>query len=447
MRPTVRDRDGVLSTRRCRLLATLAGVVALATVCAPALANPLRLLSITRLDSRLEQYAFRTPAVAGVTDVRVLLPTGYAKHPHRRYPVLYLLHGAVDDYTSWTAKGDAEQLTAHYPVIVVMPDTGPSGGYTNWYNGGAGGPPEWETYHIDQLIPWIDGHLRTRPSRSQRAIAGLSMGGFGAMSYAARHPDLFAAAASFSGAVDTNNPLDIAVTGNSVFGPRATEQIRWRAHNPWDLAGNLRGLSLTIRTGNGLPGGPLGNGAFGPSLDIVEFAVHQMSISFHNRLVKLGIPSIWDDYGPGSHAWPYWERDLRQTLPTFMSVFSHPRPAPSSFSFTAAEPGYSVYGWSAELDRRALEFSTLRVSGRGGFALTGSGTATVITARLYRPHERMRVTIRDASGRRRRDLIVERSGRLRVRLDLGPSNALQEYTLPGPRHSVTAQVRIAKQLG
>jgi S-formylglutathione hydrolase FrmB len=447
MRGRLNDWERVLSIRRCRLLAALAGVIALAVVCAPALANPLRLISITRLDSRLEQYAFSTPAVAGVTDVRVLLPTGYTQHPRQHYPVLYLLHGAVDDYTSWTAQGDAEQLTARDPVIVVMPDSGPSGGYANWYNGGAGGPPEWETYHIDQLIPWIDGHLRTRPSRSERAIAGLSMGGFGAMSYAARHPDLFAAAASFSGAVDTNNVLDIAVTGNSVFGPRATEQIRWRAHNPWDLAGNLRGLSLTIRTGNGQPGGPLGNGAFGPSLDIVEVAVHQMSVSFRNRLVELGIPSIWDDYGPGSHAWPYWERDLRQTLPSFMSVFSHPRPAPSSFSFTAAEPGYSVYGWSAGLHRRALEFSTLRVSGRSGFALTGSGTATVTTPRLYRPDERMRVTTRDASGQRRRDLTVDRRGRLTVRLDLGPSNAVQEYMLPGPRHSVTAQVRIAKEPG
>ena len=62
------------------------------------------------------------------------------------------------------------------------------------------------------------------------------MGGFGAMSYAARHPDLFGAAASFSGAVDTNNPLDIAITGDEPFGPRATQEIRWRGHNPTDLA-------------------------------------------------------------------------------------------------------------------------------------------------------------------------------------------------------------------
>src|SRR5438128_1855963 len=65
-------------------------------------------------------------------------------------------------------------------------------------------PAAWETYHMRELIPWIDSHYPTVADRSGRAIAGLSMGGFGAMTYAAKHPDLFAAAGSFSGAVDTD---------------------------------------------------------------------------------------------------------------------------------------------------------------------------------------------------------------------------------------------------
>jgi S-formylglutathione hydrolase FrmB len=415
-------------------------------VCAGALPAPalaaggLRLVGTQRLDPRLEQLTFRTPAVTGTTEVRVLLPAGYGTHPRRRYPVLYLLHGAIDNYTSWTVKGDAEQLTSRYPLIVVMPDSGPSGGYTNWLNGGAAGPPEWETYHIDQLIPWIDAHLRTIPARAERAIAGLSMGGFGAMSYAARHPDLFAAAASFSGAVDTNNPLDIAVTPAAVWGPRATEQIVWRAHNPWDLAENLRGVNLTIRTGNGMPGGP-----YGPSsgMDIVEYAVHQMSVSFHRRLTQLGIPSIWDDYGPGGHLWPYWERDLRQTLPTFMSVFAHPRPAPSSFTFKAAEPRYAVYGWSVVMQRRVMEFSTLRVDGRRSFSITGSGRAVVKTAAVWSPGGRLLIVIRDARGRRTQRVVVGRSRRLVVSLLLGQSNRYQEYTPPAASDRwVTARVTI-----
>jgi S-formylglutathione hydrolase FrmB len=401
--------------------------------------DPLHLVSITRLDRRLEQLVFRTPSVAGLTDVRVLLPSGYAGHPRRRYAVLYLLHGAADNYASWTAKGEAERLTSRYPLIVVMPDSGPSGGYTNWYNAGAGGPPEWETYHVDQLISWIDGHLRTRAVRAERAIAGLSMGGFGAMSYASRHPDLFAAAASFSGAVDTNNLGDIAVTPEPVFGPRATQEVRWRGHNPWDLAENLRGLNLTIRSGNGLPGGPFGGG------DVIEIVVHQMSVDFHDRLVRLGIPSIWDDYGPGGHDWPYWQRDLRETLPTLMSVFAHPKRAPSSFSFTAFERRYSVYGWSVALRRRALEFSTLRVGSDRAFSVSGSGSAVVMTDPRYRPGRRVTVLVRDSTGRHRRRLTVDRWGRLTLALSLGASNRYQEFTTlatTAPRRSVTADVRI-----
>jgi S-formylglutathione hydrolase FrmB len=418
----------------------VAAILAVAgAVPASAAANPLREVSATRLDPRLQQLGFRTPAVSGVTYVRVLVPRGYATHPRRRYPVLYLLHGALDDQTAWTVKGDAEQITAHYPVIVVMPDSGASGGYTNWFNGGAGGPPEWETYHIDQLLPWIDGHFRTRPVRAERAIAGLSMGGFGAISYAARHPDLFAAAASFSGAVDTNNPLDIAVTPTAVFGPRATEEVIWRGHNPWDLAANLRGVSVTIRTGNGQPGGPFGGG------DIVEQAVGEMSVSFHNRLEQLGIPSMFDDYGPGGHLWPYWERDLRQTLPTLMSVFAHPKPAPSSFSFTAIEPRYSVYGWTVGLRRRALEFSTLRVRAGGAFTLTGSGRALVTAGQRYPRRARVTAIVRDARGVHPRRLLLGRSGRLAIPVDLGPSNRYQEYTARGARRrSVTASVRIER---
>jgi S-formylglutathione hydrolase FrmB len=421
-----------------RLRVLIATGIAAAVAAPAAAANPLRLLSLTHLDRRLEQLQFSTPAVKAPTGVRILLPAGYAGHPKRRYPALYLLHGAIDGYTSWTVKGDAERITARYPVIVVMPDSGPSGGYVNWYNNGAGGQPEWETYHIDELIPWIDRHLRTRASRSERGIAGLSMGGHGAMSYAARHPDLFAAAASFSGAVDTNNLADIAVTPDSVYGPRATQEVRWRAHNPWDLAANLRGLSVTIRTGNGLPGGPYGGG------DPVEAAVHQMSVSFHDRLVALGIPSIWDDYGPGGHDWPYWQRDLRETLPTLMAVFAHPKPAPSHFTFTAVEPRYSVYGWAVTVHRPALEFSTLHVTGRRAFTVTGSGKA-VVTIPPIGSRRRVRLLVQDARGRRTIWVTTTKTSRIEVRLDLGPTNRYQEFTLAGtmePRHSFTARVRI-----
>ena len=217
-----------------KLLALLTVLLAAAAAPAPARAADLRLTNDTRLSPRLHELTFETTALPEPTHVRILLPKGYDSRPGTRWPVLYLLHGAVDDYESWTTKGDAEAISAELGGIVVMPDSGPSGGYVDWYDDVRPPNPKWETYHIKQLLPWIDGHYRTAGTRAQRAVAGLSMGGFGAMSYAARHPDLFASATSLSGAVDTNYaPLGAVTEFNngdpgSVHGPRATEEVRWR---------------------------------------------------------------------------------------------------------------------------------------------------------------------------------------------------------------------------
>ena len=412
-----------------RLVALASMAIAAACAAGPAHAAGLELKATQQLDPRLVELTFHTPALKDDTHVRVLLPTGYDPSGTTRYPVLYLVHGTIDDYRSWTDKGDAESVTAGLPLIVVMPDAGNGGFYSDWFNNGAGGPPEWETYHVGELIPWIDSHYPTIAARAGRATAGLSMGGFGAMSYAARHPDLFAAAASFSGAVNTNEYEPLGEPDESTFdgalpystwGPRPTQEVRWRAHNPWDLAGNLRGLDLTIRTGNGQPGGPYGGG------DPVEAYVHQASLDLHERLAQLGIPHVWDDYGPGGHAWPYWQRDLRETLPSIMEDFAHPRPAPSPFTFVAVEPSYDVYGWHVAIDRRALEWSRLENAGAGGFTLAGSGRATVSTGPLFTPGAVYPVTV----GTRVSRLTADGQGRLAIEVPLGPGNASQEYA-PG----------------
>jgi S-formylglutathione hydrolase FrmB len=235
--------------------------------------------------------------------VRVLLPAGYRRDRARRYPVLYLLHGCCSDYRSWTVDGDAEAITARYPLIVVMPDAGRMGWYTDWYRGATPVRPLWETYHVGQLVPWVDAHFRTIAARSGRAIAGLSMGGYGALSYAARHPGVFAAAASFSGALDIGSA--------DAWGPRSSNAARWRAHLPIDLAARMRSLALVeLRTGDGGPGAP----------GRLERALRPGNVRLHERLRALGIRHVWDDYGPGVHNWPYWRRDLRKTLPDLMRV-------------------------------------------------------------------------------------------------------------------------------
>src|SRR3954463_14632484 len=421
-----------LRTHMSPLLAAL--LLAVFATTAHAAAKPPALVKTEQLDPRLQELTFKRPALAAETHVRVLLPDGYDASGTTRYPVLYLLHGALDDYKSWTDKGDAEAITKGAPLIVVMPDAGQYGNYTNWYNDGAFGPPRWETFHIRQLLPWIDAHYPTIAKRRGRAVAGLSMGGGGAMSYAARHPGLFVSASAFSGAVDTNSPGVQPVTQASglsdgshspgaIYGTRANDEVRWRAHNPWDLAGNLKGLKLTLRTGNGQPGGPGGD-----SGDPVEAEVHTESVNMHNRLLELGLPHVWDDYGAGGHAWFYWQRALRETLPDIMKTFAQPPKAPSPFTFTAVEPKYWVYGWRVQVDRPALEFSDLRDASRRGFELLGSGTAKVRTARLFKPHKRVRARIPTGTGTKPRTPRAGRYGRVTVPLVLGPGNPDQQYT-------------------
>jgi S-formylglutathione hydrolase FrmB len=294
----------------------------------PASAGPtgLELRSVQELSPRLTQLRVYSPALAHDANVRVLTPDGF--DPGRDHlPVLWLLHGGFGSSADWTTVGDAEALTAHLPMIVVMPDAGTGGWYTDWLRGTPEGPQRWETFHLDELRPFIEARYQTRTDRDGRAIAGLSMGGLGAMSYAARHPDLFGFAASFSGAVDllhpgisavvTISPLAHQGVPGDIFGPRVLEEPRWRAHNPVDLAANLRGVEIQLRTGNGQPGGPHGG-----SLDPQEMGVSQATATLHRRLDALGIPHLYLDYGPGAHTWPYWQDDLAATLPSIAAFFA-----------------------------------------------------------------------------------------------------------------------------
>jgi S-formylglutathione hydrolase FrmB len=384
---------------------------------APAQAEQLQEVGRAQLSDRLSELVFRTPAVTGDTHVRVLTPTGYDASGKTRYPVLYLLHGALDDDTAWTTKGQAEAITAGVPLIVVMPSSGTGGGYVNWKNGGAFGPPAWETYHVSQLLPWIDDHYPTIARREGRAVAGLSMGGYGTMHYAARHPDLFVSASAFSPAVDvTEQRLRVVnAAADLLDGPGSAydnDLTYMRGHNPVDLAGNLRGLALAIRTGNGQPGGD--DGSF---YDPVEETVHIQATTFHRRLDALHIPHLWDDYGAGGHTWFNWDRDLRKTLPGLMETFAHPPKAPSPFFYKSLDADYRVWGWHVAIDRdKALQFSELRDADERGFELVGlsRGSAEVTTAPLFRRRAKVRVSV----GGSRSTMRADSRGALRVTVPL-----------------------------
>lgn len=151
------------------------------------------------IDTRLRYYRLSSSAIGWNPGVNVLLPDGY-DGDHKRYPVLYLLHGGNEDFRTFDVVHNIRGLTVGKPIIIVMPD----GGRAGWYSDPVSCNPvfglrNWESFHISELIPWIANIFRTINDCNGRAIAGFSMGGFGALKYMAKYPGLFASVSAHSG--------------------------------------------------------------------------------------------------------------------------------------------------------------------------------------------------------------------------------------------------------
>lgn len=326
-------------TRRTLLksAASLGAATVLGWQSAPAIARELagqvraddgaHVVAETFLGPRVLDLFVESPALQATVGVRLLLPRRWRPNAERTWPVLYLLHGGRDDYTSWTRETDVVELVEDFDVLVVTPTGGRDGFYSDWWNLGAGGPPRWETFHLVELRQILE---RGYGGGRRRAIAGLSMGGFGTMSYAARHPGLFQAVASFSGVVHTTyqNPrgpslIQAVVAGEghdpfALWGDPTVNADIWAAHNPFDLAHRLLDIPLYVSSGNGQPG-PLDPPGSTPD-PVIEQLCGEESAAFVARLRNLGATVTADLYGPGLHSWPYWERALHDAFPMLMDA-------------------------------------------------------------------------------------------------------------------------------
>jgi diacylglycerol O-acyltransferase / trehalose O-mycolyltransferase len=272
------------------------------------------------------------PEGVAVTDnhVRVILPVAYGDG--RLYPVLYLLHDAGGTYKIWTEQTDVLKLSRAFDAIIVMPDGGhgpDAGWYTNWLDGSR----QWETFHIDVMIPYLESHLDTLGD-GHRAVAGASMGGFGSMSYSARHPGLFAAAGGISGAVDLLYLQQLSAEGSALINPiistpdasqwgdPVTNYAEWQAHDPASNIEGLRGMEIFLTSANGLVGGAYDDltGPTAAGYYAVENLTWQMSRSLASKLEAAGIEHRTFFFGPGYHDWPYFREELVWVLPQLTSA-------------------------------------------------------------------------------------------------------------------------------
>jgi S-formylglutathione hydrolase FrmB len=261
--------------------------------------------AVTQVSERTVDVLVSTPAIAEAATsrgngVRITLPPDYATSG-KRYPVIYDLHGAGGgSYVDSWAGGTLEKIAsgANADVIIVMPDGGKNGWYTDWIDQSVA--QKWETYHLTQLVPFIDRNLRTLGTRAGRGIVGLSMGGFGAMRYAVDRPDLFAVVTSLSGAIDLDQvTVQSAVILPSIlfglppfgaFGGYGFTSPSWGAVNPVRRASRLATVATFLYIGAGT--------------DPAELIVLAATESMHRALETAGVAHDYTNYGvPGAN--PY----------------------------------------------------------------------------------------------------------------------------------------------
>ena len=320
-----------------------------------------------------------------------------------------------------------------------MPE-GATGFYTNWWNGGRRGAPGWERFFIDELVPLVERRFRVAFGRRNHAIAGLSMGGFGATFLASQLPGYFGSASAFSGLLQHQRPqVEPALQAfgaryTDVFGPQAGFYAT--GHNSTRLVANLRSTRLYVTVGNGAPepgvhSSPAAIAAGG----VAEAELREEANEFVAAARGAGADTT---YVPllGVHDWPYWRRHLREAIA--WGLFKPVPEEPRSWSYvTVAQTGEMWrlrYAFRAppsglvEFERRG---DRLRGRGAGTVALEYSAGCSVTTAlpfdRALPPRICGRIAVK-VSPRRVR---LGRTRRVRFRVTRVAAG--KRFPLPGAR--------------
>lgn len=216
--------------------------------------------------------------------------------PLSKRKVLYLLHGLSDDGSAWQRFSSIEVIARDYGLVVVMPSVGRSF-YTDMPNG-----QQFFSYLMDELPQYLSDVFNISPAREDTLIAGLSMGGYGALKAGLLYPERFCAVGSLSGAISmlliASRPDDPRYPEfTSVFGDLS--KLNGSIHDPsvW-----LKNASEDIKS---LPRLYV---ACGKQDDLLMLNRH-----FHSECQSMGIPVEYREE-EGTHDWPFWDRQIAEFL-------------------------------------------------------------------------------------------------------------------------------------
>ena len=269
------------------------------------------LVFFTSQAARVDTIEVYSAAMSKNLKVAVILPANYDKSK-LMYPVLYLLHGGSGSFRDWlnqvTDKSLLHKLVDQYSMIIVNPE----GGTTSYYfDSPLDKGSQFETFISKEVVEKIDGMYRTLKDRKARMIAGLSMGGHGAMFIAARHPELYCAAGSMSGVMNINTktwnvPADFAKSRAANFarllGPAKDSLQPYPEYTIVGMTDRLKTNDVKLM--------------FDVGVD--DFLI-EPNRELHRKLLANGTPHDYIER-PGKHDWNYWTNALPYQLLFFYKV-------------------------------------------------------------------------------------------------------------------------------
>jgi S-formylglutathione hydrolase FrmB len=241
---------------------------------------------------------------------RVILPDGYSLpgNASKRLPVVYLLHGLTGHFSNWTDKTKIAQHANEHGLIVVTPE-----GDDGWYTDSSAKPNDkYESYIVKELIPEVDKKFRTIADRDHRAIAGLSMGGYGSIKFGLKYPEMFVVAGSFSGALGAASITEKTIPGaigrsiDAIFGVVGSDTRK--SNDIFDLV-----RSSTPEKVKAFPFLYLDCGT--------EDFLFENNRDFIDLLVEKKVPHEFRQL-PGAHNWTYWNAQVEEFLELAAKRFS-----------------------------------------------------------------------------------------------------------------------------
>jgi S-formylglutathione hydrolase FrmB len=256
--------------------------------------------------SRIDCNALNSRILKHEVHYCVYLPAGYdavaTKHPPQSYPVLYFLHGLGDNEQTlfnsggWTLLDDLRQQHKIGKFLIVAPE----GGRTFYINS-ADGSVRYSDFFLQEFIPLIESRYRISKGRSNRAISGISMGGYGALRFAFSHPEIFSAVSAQSAALITETPQELDTAARSgapmgkllatVFGS-PIEVAHWKENSPFVLANRnqaaLRHMAIYFNCGQD-----------------DNYGFEKGAAALHEQLLKEKVPHEYHPY-PGDHSLGYF---------------------------------------------------------------------------------------------------------------------------------------------